>query len=160
MDDAFLQCFAGQIGSLGIDGFFDQLVAPRMVSRNFLTVAEASETSCGGVHPNTSIVYRTFDRQTGKPVDLHDWIGAPLAPDEARVLPTDLREAVLARWPDDRGVDEGAEECREAVASQDYWMLELTLDGISFTPDLPRVAMACGESVLLTPAKQDGAEAH
>ena len=68
-------------------------------------------------------------------------------------LPGGLREAILARWPSDDDTEEGtefAEECREVVATSDYsWSLELARDGISFTPDLPRVVMACAESVLL-----------
>jgi len=146
--DEFLQCHAGQIASIGYDGFFDQLVEPRLVSRAFLTVAEHNDQSCGGTHPNTWTVYRTFDRDTGRPIDLYDWIGDPLGPDEARPLPTRLRDAVLASWPNDS--DEGAQECRDVVASTDFWTLELARDGISFSPDLPRVVMACGDTVLLT----------
>jgi hypothetical protein len=36
------------------------------------------------------------------------------------------------------------------VAEQQYWRLELREQGIAFTPDLPRVVMACGDTTLLT----------
>jgi hypothetical protein len=125
-----------------------------MISRRFLTVAEANDTYCGGAHPSTWTTYRTFDRETGQAVNLYDWIGPPIGEDEIRGLPAELREAVLARWPSDYVTEEDkeyAEECREVVVTHDYsWTLELAREGISFTPDLPRVVMACTDSVLLT----------
>lgn len=152
VDDAFVQCSAGNLSSFGHDGGFYQHVAPRMVTGRFITVAEANDTYCGGAHPSTWTTYRTFDRETGQEVDLDDWIGPPVGEDEAAPLPDGLRQAVLARWPSDYESveeEEQVEGCRESVASTAYWTLELAIDGISFTPDLPRVVMACTDSVLL-----------
>ena len=146
--DAFLQCSAGNIATSGHDGFYYQLVEPHMVTRRFLAVAEGNELSCGGAHPANWTVYRTFDRQTGKEVDLYDWIGLPLGEEKTHLLPLALRTAVVDRWSHDNERDD--DTCREVVADEDYWSLELTLDGISFTPELPRVVMACGDPVLLT----------
>jgi hypothetical protein len=148
VDDLLVQCSAGSISAHGYDGGFYQHVEPRMVSSAFLTVAEANDTYCGGAHPATWTTYRAFDRETGGQVDLEDWLGAPGSGEEARPLRAALRRTVVASWRrNDERVDS---ECRDVIADAEYWGLELTRDGISFSPDLPRVVMACGDPVLLT----------
>ena len=143
-DDSFVDCVGGAISSLGTDGFFEQALAPRMVSRPFLTVELAESTFCGGAHPNHGVAHLTLDRQTGAPVDLHDWVGPPADEYGNAQLLKPLRAAILARWPDQR------DECREYVVEALYWDMELARAGLSFTPMLPHVASPCEEAVMVS----------
>jgi hypothetical protein len=44
----------------------------------------------------------------------------------------------------------GEDDCADAVKTASTWSLELRAGGIAFTPDLPRVVMACGDEVMLS----------
>jgi hypothetical protein len=142
LGDGAYDCLAGALSSLGTDGYVDQTVRPMLVSRVFLGFDEANDQYCGGNHPNAWQVMRVFDRQSGKEVDLFDWIGAPREDGEESILPEALLAAVLARWPADAEPD-----CREIVGEGRTWMLGLARDGLVFQPDLPHIAMACAERV-------------
>lgn len=142
--DVFVECLAGGISSLGTDGYFEQTVKPTMAAGQFLAIDEVSSNSCGGAHPNHYTVPRTFDRRTGREVDLFDWIGDPRTESEGSAIPDALRGLVVARWPEDTAAD-----CGELAAESDYWYLGLARDGLVFTPDMPHAATPCEEPITL-----------
>lgn len=144
VDDEFIQCITGGLGSLGIDGFWEQSSSPAYVSKAFLAVQTSLGTFCGGAHPNFGSYQRVFDRETGAEVKLEGWLGAAAWGEveyDMRPLASALRELALTHWPDD-----SEPECREAALDQSYWTFGLSAAGFSLTPDFPHVLTACEET--------------
>jgi hypothetical protein len=161
VDDAFLQCLAGSIASLGYDGGFEEVVRPVWVTPAFLVAMESSSTFCGGAHPNHFYAYLTFDRQGGEAIDLFGWLGETAVEHHLgeqgieaydTVRPA-LRDLILARDPvDDFSTSEGfeaepyPEDCRDLAFEQEFWTLGLSRSGMLFVPSMPHVAAACAET--------------
>jgi hypothetical protein len=149
LSDEFVQCFSGAIGQHGVDGYFEQLVMPKLTSRAFLTVHEANSNYCGGTRPSHWFRQRTFDRASGMEIDLFDWVGGGLDDDSYGTgeLPPVLLAEVLAHWPADPAED--IDDCREVVSITSHWNLELRREGLAFWPQVPHVALPCGAESLL-----------
>ena len=142
--------FAGAWG-----GQFSETIAPTLATRRWLAVTKQHESSCGGAHPNNSNVPTLFDRRTGAVVNLMDWMLPSMVyrkkvdgfEETLDSLTGALSKFVVSRHPrnalDDR-------ECAEVIQTADTWSLELRRDGIAFTPDLPRVVMACGDELVVS----------
>jgi hypothetical protein len=145
IEEEWAQCLAYAIAAGGVDGYVAQSVVPKMAAGPFLTVEINYGNYCGGAHPDHDLFHRTYDRATGEEVDIDGWFGSPDA-DGAVVTPPELRAAAMAKWP----ADENLAECREYAAAVAYWKLELTRDGVSFTPSFPHALTACEEAALLT----------
>ena len=143
-DSEWLQCLAGSLAATGQEGSFEQSVKPTLVSRAFLAVEEISSTYCGGAHPDYYTLPRTFDRKTGKEVDLFGWLGEDRIDGEDSTIDNRLRALILARRPRD---DEN--DCTDLLAESDYWSIGLAREGLVFTPDLPHAATACEEPVVV-----------
>ena len=134
-------------------GYLDEVEA-RLVTARWLSVMLTNESYCGGAHPNNSNQPILFDRQNGKTVDLYTWFGSASSnrqkvegtPETIDTLTGKLMDLVLKLHP---RASESEEECGGAVKTASSWTLELKREGISFTPDLPRVVMACGDEVVL-----------
>lgn len=144
VEDEFIQCIAGALGSLGTDGFWEQSSSPAYVGKAFLAVQTSLGTFCGGAHPNFVSYQRAFDRQTGAEVKLENWLGAAAwgeAEYDLKPIAPALRELALKHWP-----DESDPECREAALDQSYWNFGLSADGFNLTPDFPHVLTACEET--------------
>ncbi len=142
VDDEFAQCLSGALLSGGIDGDYGKVVEPMFASDQFLTVAIANDAYCGGAHPNFWTEHRSFDRQSGKDVDLASWIGGTSSDGGTATLPAGLKTAVLTQW-------NGEAECREAVEGADYWDIALGQQGLSFTPSLPHAMTPCEDTFLI-----------
>lgn len=135
-------------------GYLDEVEA-RLVTAHWLSVMSSNESSCGGAHPNNSNQPILFDRQNGKQVDLYNWFGSASSNREKvegysetiDTLTGKLFDLVLALHP---RASESEEDCGGAVKTASSWTLELKGEGIGFTPDLPRVVMACGDEVILS----------
>ncbi len=129
-------------------------VKARLVTTRWLSVNLFNESFCGGAHPNNSNQPLLFDRRTGQVTDLYTWFGNANINREKVEGYTDtidsltgkLFELVLKLHPRTGDKDE---ECGDAVETASSWSLELRAEGIAFTPDLPRVVMACGDEVVL-----------
>ncbi|MBO9519410.1 MAG: hypothetical protein J7493_15205 [Porphyrobacter sp.] len=143
VEDDFIKCLAGSIASLGFDGDYSLTVKPTLVSKAFLVTEQDSGYFCGGAHPDSYTVSRTFDRQSGEELDLFGWIGDERIDGEDSVIPDALRDMILAKWPADSA------ECREYVEETSLWSIGLARDGLAFSPDLPHVATACVEPILI-----------
>jgi hypothetical protein len=139
-------------GSFGAD-YHDEVEA-RLVTLRWLSVNSFNESFCGGAHPNNSNQPLLFDRRTGQVADLYTWFGTTNvarekvegAPETIDSLTGKLFKLVLKLHPRTGDKDE---ECGDAVETASSWALELRAEGIAFTPDLPRVVMACGDEVVL-----------
>lgn len=144
-DADYVGCFQGSIGSLGNDGDFSFGYAPHAVTRRYLTVAGNNGGFCGGAHPFAESWWITFDRRTGRKVDLGTWFtpagiprGESYFPDAAvRPLSADLRRAVVRHMRFEES------ECRDAVSETEFWFIGLERTGLVFSPSLPHVIMAC-----------------
>ncbi len=139
-------------GAWGAD--YHDAVETGLVTARWLSVTFHNENFCGGAHPNNSNQPVLFDRRSGKPVDLYDWLDDAFSNRErvegyAETIDTlkgKLFDLVLALHP---RASESEEECGGAVRTASSWTLELRAEGIAFTPDLPRVVMACGDEVVV-----------
>ena len=136
----------GSLGSLGTDGDFSFGYAPRAATSAYLTVTANAGGFCGGAHPYGDYWWLTFDRKTGRKVDLGTWLTPAAVPrgdwfeDSAlRPLSPAFRGMVMRRLRfEDR-------ECREVVNQAEYWAIGLDRSGLVFSPSLPHVAKACGD---------------
>ena len=134
--------------------YYDDIEA-RLVTGRWLSVMVHNESSCGGAHPNNSNLPILFDRQSGKSVDLYTWFTSASSnrrkvegySETIDTLTGKLFDLVLTLHP---RASESEEDCGGAVKTASSWTLELKGEGIGFTPDLPRVVMACGDEVILS----------
>lgn len=144
VDDEFLQCFGGALGSMGADGFWEQRVMPSYVDQAFIAVESSLGTFCGGAHPNFGSNQRVFDRESGREIDLATWLGESAWGEteyDSKPLAPTLRQLAMQRWT------EGSDpECREAASEQSYWMFGISAEGFTLTPDFPHVLTACEET--------------
>ncbi|HMI39705.1 MAG TPA: hypothetical protein VK485_00565 [Sphingomicrobium sp.] len=135
-------------------GDYHDEVEARLVTAHWLSVMSYNESFCGGAHPNNSNQPILFDRQSGRSVDLYTWFGSASSNREKvegysetiDTLTGKLFNLVLTLHP---RASESEEDCGGAVKTASSWTLELKREGIGFTPDLPRVVMACGDEVVL-----------
>ena len=136
--------------SLGTDGDFQFSYAPGMVTGDYVSVEASSGGSCGGAHPDGSEWHITFDRQTGRKVDLFGWFTragfVPSSPGDAgtiRQITPALRRLVASRFHFDQ------DECREPVETADFWDISIDHGGMIFQPSLPHVVAACSDGVVV-----------
>jgi hypothetical protein len=145
-------------GAFGAD--YHDTVEARLVTTSWLSVRFTSDSFCGGAHPNTASLPVLFNRRNGMEVDLYTWIFPAFS--DRQAVPGysgsidkpkgKLLALVLKLHP--RAGDKD-DDCGEAVADASSWALELKETGIGFTPDLPRVVMACGDEVVVPWARLD-----
>ena len=154
-DDGWKWCLRN--GSAWGAEYHDDIQA-RLVTARWLSVMSSNESDCGGAHPNNSNQPILFDRQSGGSVDLYTWLSNASSNREKvegfsetiDTLAGKLSDLVLKLHP---RASESEEECGGAIRTASSWSLELKKEGIAFTPDLPRVVMACGDEVVLPWAK-------
>ena len=150
--DDWVECLSGAMSHLGGDGYFDRDVRPEMISDAFIAISIAGSTYCGGAHPNHVGFHRLFDRQSGEEIELDEWFAdAAFQTDEydTRPMTEGFRDHVLA-FADAVGSEADYDaECLALARTQGYWNLQLTRDGVTFTPDLPHVATACENPISL-----------
>ncbi len=153
VDDDFLQCIGGALGSMGADGFWEQMIAPAYVDQAFMAVTFSLGTFCGGAHPNFGSNQRVFDRESGGEVDLATWLSDSAWEDvqyEYKPLGSALRELAMQHWP-----AESDGECREAAREQSYWLFGISEAGFTLTPDFPHVMTACEETATVPWAQME-----
>jgi hypothetical protein len=144
-------CMKMSLASLGRDGDFGFSYAPDLVTADFLSVAANSGGFCGGAHPDESAWHLTFDRVSGRRIDLARWFTARgVVPGEAaaaihQITPA-LRALALKHYPFGKGEDA---DCREAVAGEEYWDIALGRRGAAFVPSLPHVVQACEDAAVV-----------
>ena len=142
----YVGCMKMALTANGRDGDFGFSYAPALVTPEFLSVAANSGGFCGGAHPSEGFWHLTFDRVSGKSINLANWftprgiVNEPSETTPITKLTPALRPTVLKHYPFEQGQDA---DCKEVVATADYWDLSLTRRGIGLTPSLPHVAQAC-----------------
>ncbi len=148
----WFDCISDSLDQSAFEGSFDDHLQPELISRRWLAVTHRHESYCGNAHPNAGTIYRTFDRTSGRELDLHDWLNSIAVSrepevegvDHSETLQADFRDAILDGW---RAEDP---QCEEVVRGQSYWNIGLTRDALVFTPSLPHVAQACAEGFRMT----------
>lgn len=143
----WLDCMAANANAHGVDGDYSESIEPTLITRRWLAAAHSGDDYCGGAHPENYNRPRTFDLMAGAEVDPSDWLKPSAVTvtqfeqgdEPAKTLTEPFRAMILKGWkPDDP-------ECRDAVASQEFWNIGISRAGLVFSPSLPRVVMACGE---------------
>jgi hypothetical protein len=147
-----MQCMGLNISHHGTFGFKYQSAEPTVFGRDLLIVRESNDVYCGGAHPSSWWYWRVFDRRSGVEIYLADWFNDsaanPRDPDWQGIdysvgLKAPLRDQVLTHWEEDR------EECNDAIERPYGWIVGVSRDGMSFTPDFPRVIMAYAQEMHL-----------
>lgn len=150
----WFECISGSLTTLPYEGDEDVTLAPTMISRRWLSVTTHGDVSCGGAHPDAYVSYQLFDLTTGAEVELLDWFLPTAvkrehiegADEDSRTLEPAFRTFLLTGWRPAEGADA---ECESVLREAEYWHAGLTRDGIVFSPDLPHVVQACGETFTL-----------
>ena len=148
--DDYLSCMQGALNGGGRDGDYEFAYDLAELTPTFLRVIAQSGSYCGGAHPNNYYWWESFDRQTGKRIDLTRWFTAKAAPrgdiapgDTEIALAPALRRVVLrhSKFED--------AECRKVFANADFWFAGVTAKGVIFTPALAHVEMACTDDTVV-----------
>lgn len=143
----WLDCMASNANAHASDGDYLESIKPTLITKRWLSAKHHSDSYCGGNHPNTTNMFRTFDLENGVEVDPRDWFGPSAVTvthyqpgdEPAKTLTKAFRAMILRGWkPDDP-------DCKDAVAGQEFWNVGISRGAMIFSPDLPRVAMACSE---------------
>ncbi len=145
-DTEYLDCDRLQVAQQGIAGAYSYEAQPDLLTAEFLSASISSGGDCGGAHPDDSTFHRTFDRRSGRAIDLGTWFTARGVKPWTRrddgpfheIRPA-LRSVVLRHFKFDDS------ECREAVGTADLWDIALGRAGLTFTPSLAHVVVACEE---------------
>ena len=144
---SWFECIQDSLAQSPFEGSFEESLTPTMITRRWLGVAHHWAGFCGGAHPDASIAYRTFDRASGREIDLHDWLNERAvkrerfegSAEETKSLQPAFRDFLLAGWHPDPA------DCDETVRNEAFWTIGLTREGLVFSPDLPHVAQNCGD---------------
>lgn len=153
--DDWVECISGGLTVHGVDGYFDRDVRPDLLSDEFVSVSVAGSVYCGGAHPSHISSHRLFDRQSGEEVELESWFeerGFVTNEYGSIVITKELREVVLGLASDDYE----ERECLDIASDTDWWDLALRRDGIIFKPELPHVATACEDPIMVPWSTLDG----
>jgi hypothetical protein len=143
----WFECIQNSLEFNPVEGGFAESLAPAMITRRWLSVSHHWDGYCGGAHPSSSNLYRTFDRADGREIDLHDWFNESAIQrdryegldDEIRTLRPAFRDVILAGWSAEDA------DCGDVVRDANFWNIGLSRSGLVFAPSLPHVAQACGE---------------
>ncbi|PNY80489.1 hypothetical protein CVO96_03100 [Deinococcus koreensis] len=139
---AALECRSGGDWS-GMDTDYSLDQGPRFLSAKLLSFLDTADFYCGGAHPNISQQGVILDRLTGE----------ALRPDDIWPLltPGEQHRLYLGSLPAGPGA-----ECRDLLGSrgQPAYTVSLLRGGLQLIPtDLPHVAQACAEPVVVGYAK-------
>ena len=152
--DAFAECMADNVATHGVDGDFQQLVSPELITTRWLGVMEANSVYCGGAHPSHWQQRRVFDRNRGVEVDPSRWLNESALTrelyasgedsDTFATVSVEFREAIRPHW-----LADADGECIDIVMEATGWDVGLARDGLALIPSLPHVATNCAETVIL-----------
>lgn len=150
--DDYVQCMAGNLIWRGIDGDYEMDASPRFANDQLLSVETQNGSYCGGAHPNYWQEYFLYDRQSGEHIDAATWFNdTALAASEygSQLMQEPLRTAIVARWLESLS-DDIDPDCKDLLTDHEYWQFQMLAGGISFQPNLPHVATACEDRILLS----------
>lgn len=143
----WFDCVAGNVNWSGRDGTYYKIIEPRLIGKRWMAANEHGEYYCGGAHPDNVNAPRTFDLALGIEVDPLDWFGPKAVHredlgGEYGIYKT-LTPAFIKVVLNGRNLDDS--DCDEAIKEQESWSAGLRAGVLVFTPNFPRVIMACGE---------------
>lgn len=146
----WLDCIRGTLVNGPYEGDYRSSLAPVMIARRWLSVADSNSGFCGGARPFENSSFRTFDLASGLEVDLHDWLNRAAVERERVEGGTDIlkrmqpafRSFLLTGW-------RGDGECDEIVRGTEFWTIGLTRDGLVFTPSLPHAVRLCHQDFMI-----------
>ena len=143
----WLDCVAGNVNWSGRDGTYYKIIEPRLIGKRWMAANEHGDYYCGGAHPESVNTPRTFDLALGMEVDPLDWFGPKAVHREdlggeygiyKTLTPSFVKVVLNGRNLDDF-------DCDQATKEQESWSVGIKAGALVFTPNFPRVIMACGE---------------
>lgn len=150
------ECYGMGLASGAPGSYIDETQVPVLISPRWVGVRQSGSSYCGGAHPNHFSTMAVYDRNIGAQADPARWFkpGALLfyefAPEPGQLRPvaglsSGLLKAIAARWPNNAENT----ECADMVGNGDSWSIGLTREGPVFVLQLPHVAFACTEEIVL-----------
>lgn len=160
MDDqrTRFECSRSVIGRFGSDGDYNAVTEPVLIGRQWLLLRQQISDDCGGAHPNAHMGYQLWHLGEARVQDpwawfnpkgaVQTWHGEGANRYSTLTLGAPLRAALSQAWA--KLWPPGEEDCR-SVADEGGgpWSAHPTPQGMVFMPELPHVAYACTEEVLL-----------
>jgi hypothetical protein len=129
-------CNREALGSLGANGGTTIDIKPLLWTDRYLVTQTTTETFCGGPYPATDITSTTWNVRSGQAEDISKWLG----PGEV----TGELKALVARYFETTDSD-----CVDALSQAHTFDIRPDRKGLVFTPDLPHVAQACADDILV-----------
>ncbi len=153
-EESWLGCVRSSFNSSPWGAEHNESFELQLITRKWLAVNHHWDGFCGGAHPDSSNSPRLFDLTSGAEINLFDWFNDKAVKREhlggeagniVTIRPA-FQKMLMAGW-------KGDDECRDAIAGQDFWSVALTRSGFSLTPSLPHVVQACTEDFNLSFAR-------
>jgi hypothetical protein len=143
------ECVAGNVENSGMDGTFFEIIEPTLVTERWLAASDQGEYYCGGAHPESVDRRRTFDLARGIEVDPRDWLEPRAFHREnydgeagtAKTITPEFMAALLDGWKAENP------DCDEIIRGWEWWGVGIERGALVFSPEFPRVTMACGEDI-------------
>jgi hypothetical protein len=142
----WFDCIRGGLDTHGAEGNIDDVTRPTLITARWLSAVREDDSYCGGPHPNEERTMLTFDRATGRQVDLYTWLGGKaLRPVRfGSELRPEFRSFLLARWKPKEA------ECGPVLREAKYWAVALARTALVFRPGLVRPLQGCAEDIPIT----------
>jgi hypothetical protein len=142
---AWFECIRGRLETHGYEGNIDDVTRPTLITPRWLSAVRENDSYCGGPHPNEERTALTFDRTTGREVDLYTWLGGKaLRPAEFRSeFRPEFRTFILARSRPKEA------RCGRVVREAEFWGVALARTALVFRPGLLRPDEGCAENIAI-----------
>ncbi|MFL5303936.1 MAG: hypothetical protein ACJ8F1_01935, partial [Polyangia bacterium] len=145
-------CSRGAVESGTGDAEYESTVVPKVITDHWAVVEQIVGYDCGGPHPDSTTKMTTWNLDRGETVDVWSWFLPAAAAIERHgegaeryntvVFGKSLRKLLAPRRPP-------SDECGDAVASAEDWMVYPTGKGLGFVPRLAHVEQACADEIVL-----------
>lgn len=120
---------------------------PVFWNAHLLVLRETYSYYCGGAYPDAGVAnFLAWDLEADQPLEPERWFRNAKGKAD-RWTPSPQLKKLLARRIAKSGADEN--DCGDAVAQADSYMIYPKAAGMVFTPVLPHVARACADDVLV-----------
>lgn len=138
----------------GANGSWQYKATPTLAlwSKHWLTVVEDSLSFCGGSYSNRTHEAKVYDLRSGSAVDVLSWFqsGTFRLIDNAQTLSS---ASPLGKLVTEQAVRQSQRGCRNVLEENQWYKIWPSRGGMVFYPELPQVAAACANEIVLTYAQ-------
>jgi hypothetical protein len=134
------------------DADYESTVVPKVITDHWAVVEQTGAFDCGGAHPDSTTKMTTWNLDTGETVDVWGWFLPMAAAVERHGEGAERYTTVVMRKPLRKLLAprrQRSDDCGDAIASADDWMVYPTGKGLGFVPNLAHVDQACANEIVL-----------